>query len=295
MGLEGLIPGTSQLRQSPPVGSTEASGPWSADLTKDSMVQSVQLHLEALGINPGNTNGDNSLDTQIAVSQFQARKGMPVAEYRSGFRYSNQARSRHQTTNLEAPRMCANRFYVYPVLRQSVRSGLFSLIPACFFASPLVFAEDDADIPECCRCDWTQTQTFEPTDEFPCSFEYPAGWEARYIPSDNSVDIRAPRCEQRCGGSRSIVFSVAKYKNNNWEYLESHWQTSALPVGRAECGGRTVTFFQSKESDEHTTHGAMSFLVGKFDGLNYDARLALDCAVPGEWQKLQRLIIDTLK
>jgi len=153
----------------------------------------------------------------------------------------------------------------------------------------------DPDNAQCCSCDFSQTEVWEPNDDFPCSFEYPAGWGARYIGMDNSADIRAPRCETRCKGSRSIIFSVAKYKNNNFEFLEEHWQESAIPVGRAECGGRDVIIFQSKESGDSTLNGAMSFFVGKHDGLSYDARLAINCPNPGDWQKIQQLIIDTLE
>ena len=41
-------------------------------------------------------------------------------------------------------------------------------------------------------------------------------------------------------------------------------------------------------------NGATSFFVGKHDGLSYDARLAVNCPKPGDWQKIQQLIIDTL-
>jgi hypothetical protein len=53
-------------------------GPSSADLTTDNMTQSVQKHLQALGYDTGNTDGELSTDTMIAISQFQAEKGMKV-------------------------------------------------------------------------------------------------------------------------------------------------------------------------------------------------------------------------
>ena len=168
---------------------------------------------------------------------------------------------------------------------------------ACLFllcGLPLTLNADDATS-QCCSCAFAQSAVWEPNEDFPCRFEYPAGWEARYIGMDNSVDIRAPRCETRCKGSRSIVFSVAQSKNNNFEYLEEYWHESALPVGRAECGGRVVTIFQSRETGEDTLNGAMSFFVGKNDDLSYDARLAINCPTPGEWQEVQTLIIDTLR
>jgi hypothetical protein len=59
-------------------GATSKSGSSSAELTTDNLTQSVQLHLNALGIDPGNTSGEMSVDTQIAISEFQASKGMKV-------------------------------------------------------------------------------------------------------------------------------------------------------------------------------------------------------------------------
>ena len=52
--------------------------PSSADLTTNDLTQSVQKHLQALGYDTGNTDGELSTDTVIAISQFQAEKGMPV-------------------------------------------------------------------------------------------------------------------------------------------------------------------------------------------------------------------------
>lgn len=54
------------------------STPSSAELTTSNVLQSVQKHLEALGYNTGNTIGDASLETTIAISQFQAEKGLDV-------------------------------------------------------------------------------------------------------------------------------------------------------------------------------------------------------------------------
>ena len=52
--------------------------PSSAELTTDDLIQTVQNHLQALGYEPGNTDGEVSLDTTIAISQFQADKGIEV-------------------------------------------------------------------------------------------------------------------------------------------------------------------------------------------------------------------------
>lgn len=81
-GLGNLIPGGSQQQpQAAPAGSgggASSNSGMSKQLTTDDMTQSVQLHLQYLGIDPGNTSGEMSVDTQIAISEFQASKGMPV-------------------------------------------------------------------------------------------------------------------------------------------------------------------------------------------------------------------------
>lgn len=54
------------------------TGPSSAELMSDDVTQSVQKHLQALGYDPGNTDGELSTQTVIAISQFQAERGMEV-------------------------------------------------------------------------------------------------------------------------------------------------------------------------------------------------------------------------
>lgn len=54
------------------------SMPSSAELYSDNLTQMVQRHLQALGYDPGNTDGTGSVETTIAISQFQAEKGMDV-------------------------------------------------------------------------------------------------------------------------------------------------------------------------------------------------------------------------
>ena len=58
--------------------STGSNMPSSAELHSDNLTQMVQKHLAALGYDTGNTDGDMSLETTIAISQFQAEKGMAV-------------------------------------------------------------------------------------------------------------------------------------------------------------------------------------------------------------------------
>jgi len=54
------------------------NSPSSRELTTGNLTQTVQKHLEALGYSPGNTDGADSLHTTIAISQFQAEKGLEV-------------------------------------------------------------------------------------------------------------------------------------------------------------------------------------------------------------------------
>lgn len=57
---------------------TERTSPSSAELTTDNLTQTAQNHLQALGYDPGNTDGDVSTETTLAVLQFQADKGLAV-------------------------------------------------------------------------------------------------------------------------------------------------------------------------------------------------------------------------
>ena len=52
--------------------------PSSAELTTENLLESVQKHLDALGYNPGNTDGTPSVMTEVAISQFQAENDMAV-------------------------------------------------------------------------------------------------------------------------------------------------------------------------------------------------------------------------
>ena len=70
----------SQPAQAPAgtAATSSRSMPSSADLTTNNMTQSVQKHLQALGYDVGNTNGNVDTTTVIAISQFQAEKGLEV-------------------------------------------------------------------------------------------------------------------------------------------------------------------------------------------------------------------------
>lgn len=61
-----------------PAARAASATPSSAELTTSNLTQSVQQHLQALGYDTGNANGELSTDTVIAISQFQAEKGLRV-------------------------------------------------------------------------------------------------------------------------------------------------------------------------------------------------------------------------
>jgi hypothetical protein len=89
-GLEGMVGGAvsqggvaASNQSAPAQGSaansnSETSNARSADLTTDDLVESVQKHLDALGYDPGTTDGTESVMTEVAIPQFQAENGLPV-------------------------------------------------------------------------------------------------------------------------------------------------------------------------------------------------------------------------
>lgn len=74
------IPIPGQATAANPAGAPAAASSRrsSADLTTGNLTQTAQLHLQELGYDVGNTDGTASLETTIAISQFQAEKGMKV-------------------------------------------------------------------------------------------------------------------------------------------------------------------------------------------------------------------------
>lgn len=62
----------------PQTGSAGNNMPSSDELQGGSMTETVQRHLQALGYDVGTTDGEMSLQTTIAISTFQAEKGMEV-------------------------------------------------------------------------------------------------------------------------------------------------------------------------------------------------------------------------
>lgn len=59
-------------------GSAGSNMPPASELQSDNLTESVQKHLQALGYDVGETNGEMSMETTIAISTFQAEKGMEV-------------------------------------------------------------------------------------------------------------------------------------------------------------------------------------------------------------------------
>ena len=56
----------------------ETASQTAPDSSPGNLTQSVQKNLKALGYDPGNIDGEASVQTSIAISQFQAEKGMAV-------------------------------------------------------------------------------------------------------------------------------------------------------------------------------------------------------------------------
>jgi peptidoglycan hydrolase-like protein with peptidoglycan-binding domain len=80
-GLGGMMqqaPAANLATQSADATSATSAMPSSEELYSDDLTQMVQNHLDALGYDTGNTSGEMSLETTIAISQFQAEKGLDV-------------------------------------------------------------------------------------------------------------------------------------------------------------------------------------------------------------------------
>lgn len=166
-------------------------------------------------------------------------------------------------------------------------------MPFCIASLGWSHARAQAD---CCSCAFTETKEYVGSGDFPCSFKYPAHWEVSYDRWENQVYIRAPRCETRCGGSNSLGFQVSpgNGKDNNALQQEESWRQSLTPAGSARCGGRELTAYRSLDSKPDQKIASLLLHVGKGDGKNYDASIRLSCSNPGEWQKLEKLVMDSL-
>lgn len=81
LGMGGMMPGApaaSSAGAAPGGGSSGGAMPSREELYSDDMAQMVQKHLQALGYDPGNADGDVTTDTIIAISEFQADQGLKV-------------------------------------------------------------------------------------------------------------------------------------------------------------------------------------------------------------------------
>jgi hypothetical protein len=85
--MEQMMGGANPAAQQPSAAPTASNAPSnkagsnlppSEELNSGNLTESVQRHLQALGYDVGETNGEMSMSTSIAISTFQAEKGMGV-------------------------------------------------------------------------------------------------------------------------------------------------------------------------------------------------------------------------
>jgi peptidoglycan hydrolase-like protein with peptidoglycan-binding domain len=74
----GLAGATPQAGRSQPASSAAPTAPTAPPTSADFVVQSIQRDLSTLGYDPGNTDGELSTATVIAISKFQAENGLDV-------------------------------------------------------------------------------------------------------------------------------------------------------------------------------------------------------------------------
>jgi hypothetical protein len=80
----GTNPAAQQAAAATAAGGARASSsagsnmPPAEELNSGNLTESVQRHLQALGYDVGDINGEMSMSTSIAISTFQAEKGMAV-------------------------------------------------------------------------------------------------------------------------------------------------------------------------------------------------------------------------
>jgi peptidoglycan hydrolase-like protein with peptidoglycan-binding domain len=85
LGLGNMAPSAPGPGSAAPQSARPASGagaghgtPSSQELHTENLTQMVQKHHQALGYDTGGTSGELTLETTIAISQFQAEMGMEV-------------------------------------------------------------------------------------------------------------------------------------------------------------------------------------------------------------------------
>ena len=77
-GMMPQAPASTPTSRSAGTAEPRRTRPSSEELYSDNLTQMIQNHLQALGYDTGNTSGEMSLETTIAISQFQAERGLEV-------------------------------------------------------------------------------------------------------------------------------------------------------------------------------------------------------------------------
>lgn len=152
----------------------------------------------------------------------------------------------------------------------------------------------DESAAECCKCRVQPARTWSDS-RLPCDFDIPENWQA--VVGDDGAAVSGaagPRCDTVCPVSGGVAFSVANKPNANAGTTEEIWKQVMTVAGRAQCGGRTVTFFSLPGADPNGLIGGLRFHVGHGGGA-YGANATFTCPGPGEWMTLQELFINTFK
>lgn len=147
----------------------------------------------------------------------------------------------------------------------------------------------------CCSCPVTDTEALPAPPMLPCTFDFPAGWNPRFGNDGSLISaLIAAQCGAACGLSPSQSFTVSTGPDPNAETREEIWSDMMTVVGRANCGDRAVTFFQSPDSDPDGQFGSVRFYVGA-GGELYSAIAMFTCPTAGEWQDLRDLFIESFR
>ncbi|QKK01928.1 MAG: hypothetical protein HND55_04185 [Pseudomonadota bacterium] len=148
---------------------------------------------------------------------------------------------------------------------------------------------------DCCSCQVTDTVALQAPPMLPCLFNIPAGWDARFGNDGALISaVIGAQCGAACPVGPAQSFSVAVRGNRNAEAMEEIWSGLLTVVGKAECGNRTVTFFEPPGSDPNGQLGSLQFHIGFGDRL-YSANALFTCPVPGQWQTLRDRFIESFR
>lgn len=187
---------------------------------------------------------------------------------------------------------------IRPYLRWGGAIPALLVATALLSGCPARAGEDDDEVAvrDCCSCLLAETATFSASEEIPCEFDFPAGWDQRAGDDGATVSalVGAPACPERCPGTSAITFSVATRPNRNADTMEEAWTGIMEVVGTARCGDREVRFFATPGSQPEGFLGGLRFHVG-FGGESYSATATFGCGRAGEWRELQQLFVDTFR